>query len=314
MGIGMKWRLAGWKWLQGAAIGCAGLLLLGGPATSGRAATLSSLLAGGVLDVANSRFSQWQVVQIDTTSTAVDFAQIQVNPLATNPAAPAIQILPGTQLRATGINAIDLVLRFRVDALAGTNTFTSQTLELTSLAFGGTGEIVYVSSEMSDGVAADLGSTVVYSDNVSDVLQLVDTENFAAKSQVVVTTNVFVTGTNSGDQATIGGFIQRLSQNGAPGQAGDFNQNGVVDAADYTVWRNKVGAAAGTLPNDTAGGVIGAAQYSLWKSNFGLVGSAALSGLGSTAVPEAATGWLLAVLVAAAGRGFLRQTVRHDAI
>jgi predicted carbohydrate-binding protein with CBM5 and CBM33 domain len=49
-----------------------------------------------------------------------------------------------------------------------------------------------------------------------------------------------------------------------------------VDAADYTAWRNHLGAATGTLPNDFDGGAIGAAQYARWKANFG-AGAAAAS-------------------------------------
>ncbi len=41
---------------------------------------------------------------------------------------------------------------------------------------------------------------------------------------------------------------------------GDFNQNGTVDAADYTVWRNNLG------------GLYQASDYQLWKSNFGATG------------------------------------------
>jgi len=70
--------------------------------------------------------------------------------------------------------------------------------------------------------------------------------------------------------------------------AGDYNGNGTVDAADYTVWRNHLGAPAGTLPNDTAGGVIGTAQYAQWKANFGQTVGAG-SGASSRAVPEPAT-------------------------
>ena len=78
---------------------------------------------------------------------------------------------------------------------------------------------------------------------------------------------------------------------------GDFNNDGVVDAADYSVWGNNVGAPAGTLPNDPVGGVIGAAQYSTWKTNFGSTGGGpggsftgvveyvSLSGSGSS-IPE----------------------------
>ena len=35
------------------------------------------------------------------------------------------------------------------------------------------------------------------------------------------------------------------------------------------VWRKNVGAAAGTLPNDTDGGPIGLAQYNTWRAHFG---------------------------------------------
>ncbi|TWT85963.1 Glycosyl hydrolase family 76 [Posidoniimonas polymericola] len=57
----------------------------------------------------------------------------------------------------------------------------------------------------------------------------------------------------------------------APAPDGDYNDDGVVDAADYTVWRASVGSPAGTLPNDADGGVIGSAQYQTWRANFGAV-------------------------------------------
>jgi hypothetical protein len=51
---------------------------------------------------------------------------------------------------------------------------------------------------------------------------------------------------------------------------GDYNDDGVVDAADYAVWRNNVGAPAGTLLNDGDGGTIGQAHYDTWRANFGM--------------------------------------------
>jgi len=51
---------------------------------------------------------------------------------------------------------------------------------------------------------------------------------------------------------------------------GDYNDDGVVDAADYTTWRDSVGSPAGSLPNDpNSGVVIGSAQYATWRTNFG---------------------------------------------
>jgi hypothetical protein len=70
-----------------------------------------------------------------------------------------------------------------------------------------------------------------------------------------------------------------------PGVAGDYNGNGVVDAADYTVWRNNVGAPAGTLRNDADLTVIGRAQSNTWKAHYGmsLMSAGAAKGV---AVPE----------------------------
>ncbi|WP_197525905.1 glycoside hydrolase family 16 protein [Pseudobythopirellula maris] len=67
------------------------------------------------------------------------------------------------------------------------------------------------------------------------------------------------------------------------GVAGDYNDNGVVDAADFTVWRDARDSGV-TLPNDPIGGTIGAAQYDQWVNNFGMV-----AGTPANAVPEPAT-------------------------
>jgi hypothetical protein len=75
-----------------------------------------------------------------------------------------------------------------------------------------------------------------------------------------------------------------------PAPPGDYNGNNVVDAADYTAWRDNLGAPAGTLPNDVDGGEIGAAQYTTWKANFGM---AAGAGAINSAVPEPSTFVLL---------------------
>jgi hypothetical protein len=71
------------------------------------------------------------------------------------------------------------------------------------------------------------------------------------------------------------------------GLPGDFNGNGVVDAADYVMWRNNVGSTT-ALPNDSIGGTIGPAQYSEWRAHFGQTsgsGSGAIE-TGSSSVPE----------------------------
>jgi hypothetical protein len=76
---------------------------------------------------------------------------------------------------------------------------------------------------------------------------------------------------------------------------GDYNQNGVVDAADYTVWRKKSGSGT-SLPNDDTPGV-GPDDYTRWRARFGqrLSGSGA-GELAARAIPEPST---LVLLVAA---------------
>ena len=86
-----------------------------------------------------------------------------------------------------------------------------------------------------------------------------------------------------------------------PELAGDFNSNGVVDAADYVMWRKNVGT-NNALPNNLIGGTIGMAQYNQWRANFGNSAPGAGSSTGATAnaaVPEPAT--LVMLMFAAAG-------------
>jgi hypothetical protein len=70
--------------------------------------------------------------------------------------------------------------------------------------------------------------------------------------------------------------------------AGDYNQNGVVDAADYSVWRDHLGQTF-QLPNEggsASPGIVNAADYDFWKLRFGQTSG---SGSVAAAVPEPAS-------------------------
>lgn len=56
-----------------------------------------------------------------------------------------------------------------------------------------------------------------------------------------------------------------------PAASGDYNLDGTVDAADYTVWRNSLGATVTpyTGADGDRNGLIEAADYQVWKSHFG---------------------------------------------
>ena len=88
------------------------------------------------------------------------------------------------------------------------------------------------------------------------------------------------------------------------GLAGDYNDDGRVDIADYVVWRNYLGAAdeSGLNGNGDGGGVT-VSDYTYWKANFG--SSAASSAVASVAVPEPATA--LVALLGIAGVVVVRR-------
>lgn len=51
---------------------------------------------------------------------------------------------------------------------------------------------------------------------------------------------------------------------------GDYDGDGVVNAADYSVWRDSLGQSGSNLAADGNGnGIIDSGDYAIWKSNFG---------------------------------------------
>ncbi len=84
---------------------------------------------------------------------------------------------------------------------------------------------------------------------------------------------------------------------------GDFNEDGLVDAADYTVWRDNLGQTGIGLQADSDGnGIVDAADYDAWKLSFGttsfVVSAPGAAGLATAlVVPEPSS---LASIVAAA--------------
>lgn len=123
-------------------------------------------------------------------------------------------------------------------------------------------------------------------------LDIVLLNNFApgaGDSFTVLTASAGITGSfNSIDLPMLTpGLVWNLSQSltafTLSVAAADFNQDGVVDAADYVVWRKTDGSTAG---------------YNLWRSNFGNVRGTVASGSGSllaSSVPEPSAILLIAI-------------------
>ena len=86
----------------------------------------------------------------------------------------------------------------------------------------------------------------------------------------------------AGDVGPTTGVVEYVTVAGLPG---DFNDDGTVDAADYTVWRDNLGGDSAALNGNGSGSAtVVQADYDLWRQSFG--NTAASAALGSEAVPE----------------------------
>ena len=78
----------------------------------------------------------------------------------------------------------------------------------------------------------------------------------------------------------------------------DYNDDGIVDAADYTRWRDALGGTAGQLENNINGGPISTAHYDTWKDIFGAASPGNASFASMPAVPEPGSATLLVLQLA----------------
>ncbi len=76
----------------------------------------------------------------------------------------------------------------------------------------------------------------------------------------------------------------------APNLVGDYNNDGTVDAADYTVFRDSLGSTSQLAADGSNNGVVDVDDYNLWVNAYGNTSSASTA----TTVPEPGS-WLHAI-------------------
>lgn len=103
--------------------------------------------------------------------------------------------------------------------------------------------------------------------------------------------------------------VAMLRDSGVPAiyLAGDYDVDGVVDAADYIVWKATYGSSSSPFVDGNRNDRVDAADYTVWRNNMGI--SIFENGSGSLAsVPEPAS-WLSMVVAAVYLPAFARYRV-----
>lgn len=93
------------------------------------------------------------------------------------------------------------------------------------------------------------------------------------------------------------------------GLAGDYNYDGVVDAGDYSVWRDAMDGDQDLAADGNLDGVVNEADHTVWAANYGAtLGGGAIAFLSAPAAVPEPSGVVLAFgLVAIAWRGASRR-------
>jgi hypothetical protein len=102
---------------------------------------------------------------------------------------------------------------------------------------------------------------------------------------------------------------------------GDYNDDGVVDAGDYLVWRKSAGQSAisGLAADSNLDGTVDAIDYAFWAARFGQIAGSGAGSFNGPAVPEPESVALLATAVGLilssgrplAARGFTQSRQRR---
>jgi fibronectin-binding autotransporter adhesin len=157
------------------------------------------------------------------------------------------------------------------------------------------------------GLNINLGS---FTPTGSESFELFDNQGAGAISGVFGSINGVAGTYTEGAAVTLGSQTFHITYAGGTGNdvllvgtpagvAGDYNGNGVVDAADYVVWRKNLGLTGGATASQGDGdadGNVTPLDYDFWRARFGNA-SGSGSSLKPSAVPEPGTVLLLAFVL-----------------
>jgi hypothetical protein len=99
---------------------------------------------------------------------------------------------------------------------------------------------------------------------------------------------------------TTGDFAFQIQMTPLDFLAGDFNRDGVVDTADYVVWRDTAGSFGYFAADANGDNSVNEADYAVWRANFGRTSGAGAGQLAGVPEPSVVAMLLLAFVGAAA--------------
>jgi serralysin len=239
-----------------------------GNGTYQRATSLGSLIIGGSLSVGSDAVGSQSVSPLETdfvsiaNSSDLDFFSFTV-------AAPTLLDVTLTPLGGVFNQGVEGGAQSSFDANARN--------DLSLAVFASNGTTLLGSANLTGAGGVDV---------LSD-LELLSAGTYFAR----------VTGSSANVQFYELALSATLLQMGLPG---DYNGNHVIDAADYTVWRDALTSGAALLNDSNGNGIADANDFTYWRGHFGQsLGSGAGSGAAVATVPEpSTTGILLMGLLA----------------
>lgn len=89
--------------------------------------------------------------------------------------------------------------------------------------------------------------------------------------------------------AYVSPLVREIDVLGVLSVPGDYDGNGLVDAADYLRWKQSFGSTTDLVADGNHNGVVDAADYTIWRDHFG----AAATAQAQESVPEPSSGLLL---------------------
>jgi hypothetical protein len=318
---------------------CCGLLAVTSVLVLSRArlwaVPLSTLFDGQTITANDTLFSAFTLRVSQTTNGGVaDTSQIDVTPLTNDPLDPGINFTTppgalGTPSAHQGPSSVLLTFSFDVSTLSQLPLIKDNSLLIDGFGFdSGPLALIQVSEQVFDAAGAPLGTQQALATNQTQVgdASLFDSITFPPQALLHVVKTIVMSGPEDNDHAVLTMFEQRFSQ----ALAGDYNHNGVVDAADYVVWRKGTGSqseydiwranfghsvAAPPVTGDyNHNGIVDAADYvvwrkglgttylqndyAIWRSHFGETASSGSGVITNVAVPEPATIVMLMLAVA----------------